>query len=180
MDKNQENKPQASEAGTSMRWRMGSMIPWIEAKAGRPVKKADKIIGILLIVIFLFVFYVVLDANKYRMQVLVIEGEGKVGVNPTTELLDFGDMSKGTTAIRTVTLNNGTFMPMYVMIFKTGGLGELVDVNNEATGEESRFFKLKPKEEVKVNFSATMPASVQVDKKYTGRVFIFKVPTFGI
>mgnify|MGYP001571902816 CR=1 FL=1 len=175
---NSQNQPE--KKGTWRNWRMSGMTPWIEKQAGRPLKTSDKVIGIILIVCFLFVFYVVLDANKYRMQVLVIEGEGKVGVNPTTELLDFGDMSRGTTAVRTVTINNGTISPMYVMIWKMGGLSELVDVSDKATGEAASAFKLKPNTEVKVDFSASMPASAEIGKEYSGRVFIFKVPTFGL
>ena len=61
--------------------------------------KGEKILAVVLIIIFLAVFYIALDANKYSAQVLVIEGEGRVGVNPTTERLDFGDLSRGTSAI---------------------------------------------------------------------------------
>lgn len=156
------------------------MTPWIEKQAGRPLKKSDKIIGVILIICFLFVFYVVLDANKYRMQVLVIEGEGKVGVNPTSELLDFGDMSRGTESVRTVTLNNGTFMPMYVLVWQRGGLSELVKVTDKNTGEGAKAFKLEPNTEVKIDFMARMPASAQIGDKYTGNVIIFKIPTFGL
>lgn len=156
------------------------MMPWIEKQAGRPLKTSDKVIGVILIICFLFVFYVVLDANKYGMQVLIIEGEGKVGVNPTSESLDFGDMSKGTTAVRVVTIKNGTFMPMQVMVWKMGSLSELVDISDKATGQEGNYFKLQPDTEMKVDFAASMPASVVPGQKFTGRVFIFKVPTFGL
>src|SRR3989344_9346822 len=66
---------------------------------GEPLKMWEKIVGVILALVFLFVFYVVLDANKYRATVHVIEGQGRVGVNPTTELLDFGDLSPGTSAV---------------------------------------------------------------------------------
>ena len=177
----EENTKNTEETKVSpMKWRMSGMNSWVEKQAGRPLKKSDKIIGVILLVIFLFVFYVVLDANKYAMQVLVIEGEGKVGVNPTQELLDFGDMSKGTTAIRTVTLNNGTFMPMQVLVWQIGGITDLVDITFKEDGKPAGSFKLKPGVETKLDFVANMPASVQPGTKYTGRVFIFKIPTFGL
>ncbi len=155
-------------------------MPWMEKQAGRPLKTSDKVIGIILVIIFLFVFYVVLDANKYKMQVVVIDGEGKVGVNPTTELLDFGDMSRGTESVRTVTLNNGTFMPVYVLVWQTGRLSEIVKVTDRNSGEPAQAFKLKSDTEVKLEFGARMPASAAIGDKYTGRVFIFKIPTFGL
>ena len=66
------------------------------------MKRGEKILAVVLVIVFLFVFYIALDANKYQATVHVIEGEGKVGVNPTTERLDFGDLSPGTSAIRRV------------------------------------------------------------------------------
>ena len=165
--------------GSRMPWRDGAMKKWVEKQAGRPLKTSDKVIGTIFLIIFLFVFYVVLDANKYSMMVQVIEGQGKVGVNPTSEALDFGDMSLGTQATRRVDLKNGTFMPVYVMIFKMGNLSELVKVTNE-NNEEDSFFKLGAGREVKIDFTASIPASAKVGSKYSGRVFLFKVPTFGL
>jgi len=173
------NKPEEKKI-SPMTWRSAGMKSWVEKQAGRPLKTSDKVIGVILLVIFLFVFYVALDANKYAMQVLVIEGEGKVGVNPTQELLDFGDMSKGTTAVRTVTLQNGTFMPMKILVWQLGGITDLVDIAFKEDGRPYESFKLKPDTEVKLDFVANMPASVQPGTKYTGRVFILKIPTFGL
>lgn len=164
---NQEDK------GSGMKWRLNGMKPWIEKQAGRPLKTRDKVIGIILIVIFLFVFYVVLDANKYRAMVRIIPGEGKVGINPTTESLDFGDLSPGMSQVRKVKINNGIFMPVYVMIWKTGGISDLMTISDN-------YFKVKPGEEKEVEFPVYVPASAVVDSNYTGRVYLFKIPTFGL
>ena len=48
------------------------------------LKRTGKIASIILAAVFLFLFYVALDANKYQALVHVVEGEGRVGVNPTT------------------------------------------------------------------------------------------------
>ena len=146
---------------------------WLEKKAGRPLKLSDKIIAGLLVVIFLFVFYVTLDANKYRAMVRVVDGEGRAGVNPTAEALDFGDLSRGMSAVRRVAVSNGTPVPMYVVAFRTGGVGELMKI-------ERNYFTLKPHTEEKMEFTVYMPASSEVDKTYSGRVYLFKIPTFGI
>jgi hypothetical protein len=131
------------------------------------------VVGTILIIIFLFVFYVILDANKYAAQVRVIEGQAKVGVNPTAESLDFGDLSRGTSAVRRVNLENGTVMPIYVMIFKTGVIGDLMDINKN-------FFRLEPRSSTKIDFTTYMPASAEIGQEYRGRVYLFKVPTFGL
>ena len=145
----------------------------VEKAAGRPLKRWDKILLVLIIIVFLFVFYVVLDANKYKAMVRVIEGEGKVGVNPTTESLDFGDLARGTSAVRRVDLQNGTFMPVYVMIWKIGGISDLMDIDKNN-------FKLNPNSGTKIEFATYIPASAVIDSNYTGRVFLFKIPTFGL
>ncbi len=141
--------------------------------AGRVLKQWEKIFLGILLVIFLFIFYLVLDANKYPALVRVIEGEGKVGVNPTDHALDFGDLSRGTSAVRRVNMVNGTFMPMYVMMFKTGSISDLIDI-------DKNFFRLAPGEETKIEFLSYIPASAPIDANYTGRIFLFKIPTFGL
>ena len=123
-------------------------------------------------VIFLIVFYIALDANKYRAQVRVIEGEGKVGVNPTTEKLDFGDLSRGTTGVRRVDIDNGTSIPMWIAIVKLGSISSLVQI-------DKNFFVLKPHTNERIEFGLYMPASGEVGSLYTGRVFIFRIPAPG-
>src|SRR3989344_1553727 len=93
------------------------------------MKLSDKILAGVLIVIFLFIFYIALDANKYTAQVLAIEGAGKVGVNPTTERLDFGDLSPGTSAGRRVEKENGPAIPMYVAVVRFGSLNNLMELD---------------------------------------------------
>ncbi len=146
---------------------------WWEKSAGRPIRRSDKIVAAVLLIIFLFLFYVVLDANKYRALVRVIEGESAVGVNPTSESLDFGDLARGTSAVRRVALKNGTPMPMFVAVWKVGSISDLMDL-------DKNFFKLRPHDSTKIEFSLYVPASGETGKKYTGRVFLFKIPTFGL
>ncbi len=174
MEETQNNSQNnQGKKGLGGEWRMNWMKPWLKKQAGRPLRTRDKIIGIILIIIFLFVFYVVLDANKYRALVHIIPGAGKVGINPTTESLDFGDLSPGMSQVRKVKINNGTFMPVYVMIWKTGGISDLMTISDN-------YFKVKPGEEKQIEFPVYVPASAVVDANYTGRVYLFKIPTFGL
>lgn len=145
------------------------MWKFLRKDGDQPLRTRDKVIAGILVLVFLCIFYVTLDANKYRAQVHVIEGEGKVGINPTTESLDFGDLSKGTSAVRTVTIKNGTPIPMFIAVFKVGSIADLIDLNKN-------YFSLSPHSEAKIEFTVFMPASGEVGKTYTGRVFLFKVP----
>jgi len=156
-----------------MKWRSSGLTPWVEKQAGRKLNMWDKVVGTILIIVFLFAFYVVLDANKYKMTVNIVEGAGKIGVNPTSESLDFGDLARGTSAVRRVNILNGTFMPVYVMAFKTGDISDLVDIDRNN-------FKLSSDEEVKIEFATYVPASAEIGRVYNGRVYLFKIPTFGL
>lgn len=137
------------------------------------LKRWEKVLTVVLSILVLFLFYVTLDANKYQAVVQVVDGEGKVGVNPTTERLDFGDLSRGTSAVRTVTVKNGTFMPMYVVAVKTGDISDLMDI-------DTNYFRLTSGKEQRIELQTYIPASAVVDKKYSGRVYLFKIPTFGL
>ncbi len=122
-----------------------------------------------LVVLILFVALIQISvADKYSAQVLVIEGEKKVGVNPTAEKLDFGDLSADTTAARFITLNAGG-IDTYIFVWKFGSIAELIklDKNN---------FTIKKGQTEKLEFSLYMPPSAPIGNKYTGYVWIFKIP----
>lgn len=123
--------------------------------------------GIVALILFVAAIQIAV-ADKYSAQVLVIAGEKKVGVNPTAEKLDFGDLSADTTATRYVTLNaNG--MNTYILVWKFGSIAELIKL------DKNNFIISKGQTE-KLEFSLYMPPSAPLDKKYTGYVWIFKMP----
>jgi len=134
--------------------------------------KGEKFITLLLLFVFLFVFYVTLDANKYRATVLVIEGEGKIGVNPTDQALDFGDLSPGTSGIRRVEVANNTGISMYIISVELGDITDLMEVNKN-------FFTLPPKTTERLEYSVYMPASAPIGERLDGKVWLFKIPTLG-
>lgn len=143
--------------------------PIIEDKKTGKLTFMEKVLACFSLFVFLFVFYVTLDANKYEAQVRVVEGTGRVGVNPTSERLDFGDLSRGTAAMRTVTVTNDTFMPFFVSVVRIGAIRNLMKL-------EPNNFVLRGDTEEKIEFTTYMPASAEVDRMYTGRVFVFKIP----
>src|SRR3989344_2215510 len=128
----------------------------------------QKVIAVVLGLVVLFAFYIALDANKYSATVLVVEGEGRVGINPTTEVLDFGDLSPGTPAVRRVEIANGTSIPIFVAVVRFGSITDLLEL--------SRNFFVLPGETVeRLEFSVYMPASAPVGERLNGRVYLFKI-----
>ncbi len=119
------------------------------------------------LLIFLIAVQIVV-ADKYKATVLVIEGEKKVGVNPTDRVIDFGDLSRDTSAERVVSLKSGN-RPAYVYILKFGKIAELVKTDDAS-------FVLGRNEEKKVSFSMYMPPSAPIGERMNGYVWIFKLP----
>lgn len=131
----------------------------------------QKVLITVMVVVGLFAFYVTLDANKYRATVLTIEGEGRVGVNPTTEALDFGDLSPGTSAIRKVTIENGIGLPIYVVVARFGSITDLLTLNKN-------FFSVPAGGSDQIEMTVYMPASAPIGERLEARVFLFKIPYF--
>ena len=123
--------------------------------------------GVVTLVIMVGVVQV-LVADKYQAQVAVVEGEGNVGLNPTVRKLDFGDLSGDTSAARYITLNAGG-MDTYISVWKFGSIAELIELNDNN-------FTMKKGDEKKLELSVYMPSSAPVGEKYTGYVWIFKIP----
>lgn len=132
------------------------------------MSKVKKIVYIIIgIIVFVLVVQVVV-ADKYKATVQVIEGENIMGVNPLTDKLDFGDLSRETTAIRYVSLENNGGMKNYIMVWKFGGIAELIDISRNN-------FTLEPGDKERLEFQLFIPVSAS-DQYYDGSVWIFKIP----
>lgn len=139
----------------------------IDAKLKTPLWR--KIAWGVVILILIVVAAQVVLAQRYKATVLVIEGEKKVGVNPTTESLDFGDLSHDTSATRIINLKSGGSRGAYIWIMKFGSLADLMKI------DDNKIY-LKPGEERKVEFTVYMPVSASIGQRMNGNVWIFKVP----
>lgn len=118
--------------------------------------------------IALFVIVQFINAGKYEMVVNVVEGENVVGVNPTTERLDFGDLSRNNRIVRQIGMANGGSIDTFVAAFKFGELAELVDI-------DQNFFVLSPGEEVKISLDIFIPPSAET-RQYSGSIWVFRIP----
>jgi len=130
--------------------------------------KAKIIVLSLIAIIGVFVVIQVINASKYDMVVNVVDGENVLGLNPLTERLDFGDLSRNNRMARQITIANGGSMDSYVIVWKFGEVSDLVHV-------DKNFFTVKSKEESKISFEVGIPPSAET-RKYEGGVWIFRVP----
>ena|SRR3989344_7498566 len=136
----------------------------------QPVNKPSKLrlvvwIIITLIVIFFVVQY--LNAARYDALVQVVEGE-QIGVNPTGERLDFGDLPRDKSAVRAVTLASSGNTPAYVIVWTRGEISNFMDVSKN-------FFTLESGQDERLEFTTHIPSSAE-NKYYRGRVIIFRIP----
>jgi len=120
---------------------------------------------LLLIAVVLVVQYV--NAAKYKALVQVI-AEDRIGVNPTGEALDFGDLPRNKSAVRTVNLVSGGNTDSYIIVWKLGSISDLIKVDRN-------YFTLKAHTTEKLEFTASIPNSANY-QYYKGQVTIFQIP----
>ena len=107
--------------------------------------------------------------TTYSSQVIVVEADAAMGIAPFTDRIDFGDVPQGAVVSKTLILENQGTTPNHIKIFMIGGIGDLVDI-------EPASVTLEPGGTVEVDFQLTMPASATVEDKYSGRVFVLRLP----
>lgn len=127
-----------------------------------------KIILIIVAIILLVAIIQIINSAKYKMVVNVKEGENIMGVNPLTDKLDFGDLSRNNGMTRYVTLKSSGNASTYIIVWKFGGISDLVKI-------DKNYFVLKPGEEVKLAFEIQIPPSAEI-KQYSGWTIIFRLP----
>ena len=136
-----------------------------ESKVKKRIKKVLIVLGMILIV---FIGVEFISAAKYKTMVVVTDKQGVVGINPLTESLDFGELSKGSSISRFITLKSQGKISTFVIIVITGGIKDLIEV-------DKNYFTLSGGEEQKIDFHLDIPISADKEK-YKGRVFIFRLP----
>jgi hypothetical protein len=132
------------------------------------MNKKKIILWVIAGLLALFLAVQIINTAKYSMVVQVVEGENVAGLNPTTERLDFGDLSRNNRLTRHVAMRNSGSIPTFVIVWKFGELAELVEVNKN-------FFTLQPGQETRLSFELFIPSSAEF-RKYSGWVWIFRLP----
>ena len=128
-----------------------------------------KAIGILAVIVIIWLIAVqLMAADRYQAVVKVVEGENQVGVNPLTDRLDYGDLSRDNGASRFVSLKNDGRVGKFIMVWKFGEISEIMKLSNNN-------FTLKPGEEYRLELNVYIPVSAEI-REYKGRVWIFKWP----
>ena len=162
-----ENQMGPEAAGVPVE--QGKSAPAAAPKQRKPWSKKNAFIVIIVVAIAWFVGVQIMAAERYQAVVQVVEGTDRVGVNPTAERLDFGDLSRDTGASRFINLKNPGKMAKTIWVVKSGTIAELMKTDKPAK------FTLQPGEEVKLEFNVKIPVSAPYGK-YSGKVMIFKWP----
>ena len=145
-----------------------NLIAGANKTAPKKFKALRKILFLIIAIVAILIIVQILNAAKYDMAVNVKDGENILGVNPLTNKLDFGDLSRNNGMTRYITLKSSGDVPTYVAIMQFGDISDLVKINKN-------FFMLSPKEEAKLSFEILIPPSAPI-KKYSGQVWIFRLP----
>ncbi len=133
------------------------------------LKKILKLVILFIMLVFVWVGIVqYMAADKYDAVVKVVEEGGKIGVNPTAERLDYGDIPKGNALTRFITIENNGNMDIYVAVVKFGSVAELIKISKNN-------FTLYAGDDEKIELTLAMPISANKEE-YKGKVIVFKLP----
>ena len=125
------------------------------------------IIWVVVVVVGILLAIQYINAAKYQALVQVIK-EDRIGVNPTGDALDFGDLPRNKSAVRTVTLKSDGDTAGYIIVWKFGDISDLLKVDRN-------YFTLAPHTTEKLEFSLYVPNSAEF-RYYKGRTIIFQIP----
>ena len=160
---NEETHPNPSQEGNNK-----EENDIIQKKKISPKKFLKIVVLFAMFVVAWFAIVQYMAADKYEAVVKVVEEGGKIGVNPMTERLDYGDLPKGNASTRFVTIENNGKMGIYVAVVKYGGIAELIKISRNN-------FVLYSGEKEKLELSLEMPISANKEG-YEGKIIIFKLP----
>lgn len=130
--------------------------------------KLNKAILIISLFILWLLAVQLLTADRYLAVANVVKEEGKVGINPLGYNLDFGDLSRNTSAKRLIKLNNRGRFRVFIAGFRLGEISELMEVNKN-------FFILLPGQSEEIEYTIKIPPSAPI-KLYKGYAIIVKIP----
>ncbi len=108
------------------------------------------VLGVVVVLVSVFLAGAL---TVYSSQVIAKPEDAPIGFNPLEDRIDFGDIPLGAGVGKTVVLENRGQNPTSVRVFVL----EAADVQE-------------------VELSLIMPVSATVEKKYTGRIVILRLP----
>ena len=143
------------------------MDPFRPTEPRKKMSVGKKIVWGIVLVIVIVALVQFFNAAKYSALVQVIK-EDRIGVNPTGNALDFGDLPRNKSAIRTVSLASNGSTATYIMVWKFGSISDLIKVDKNN-------FTLQPHTSTTLEFTAYIPNSANY-QYYKGEVMIFQIP----
>ena len=105
----------------------------------------------------------------YDAQAIAKKKGEPIGMAPFTDRIDFGDIPQGQAVQKALILKNEGTVPNQVLVFIFGGIADLVKV-------EPSSVSLEPGETVEVELRLNMPATATPESKYSGKVFVLRLP----
>lgn len=134
------------------------------------MKKWHIILGVILVILVIAVFFFVRSSNIYSTQAVAVEAGSSIGMAPFTDRVDFGDVPLGVNVSKTIILANNGNNDNSVKVYILGSISQLV---KPMPGYS---FDIKSGESVDLVLQLTMPASAPVGKKFSGRIIILRLP----
>jgi hypothetical protein len=132
-----------------------------------------KIYIVIFVVVFLLAIAGVFFGRAttiYSAQVVVTEKGSNIGMAPFTDRVDFGDIPQGSGVSKTITLDNLGDNDNNIKVYTMGSIWSFIDIEPGAS------FTLGGGQSQDIVLKMLIPETAPVGKKYTGRIFILRLP----
>lgn len=122
------------------------------------------------VVLLLAATFLAQSLDIYSTQVVAVEKGSPIGISPFTDRVDFGDLPVGLGTSKIISLENAGSVPNKVYIYVTGSIAKFIKV------KPSSAVTLAGGDKVEINLEIFVPESARPGQKFTGRIFIMRIP----
>ncbi|MFC1958957.1 hypothetical protein ACFLV6_03500 [Chloroflexota bacterium] len=134
------------------------------------MKKRYIVIIAVAVVLVLGATFLAQSLTMYSTQVVVVEKGSPVGIAPFTDRVDFGDMPAGLGTAKIINLENAGTVPNTIRVYVTGSIAKFITVEPDSS------FTLEGEQALELNLNIYIPESSTPGQKFTGRIFILRIP----
>ncbi len=165
-----ELSPKAADEAQERLQLEPGFLPWLKRRflALQPRTRRRWTLYAVLFIVAVFALFAWCSATTYDATVLVTEEGSGIGLSPYTDRVDFGDLPQGGGATIPLTLENNSRLPTRFFVVATGDIRQFIRMNDA-------FFLLDSGDTKVVEFSVGIPITA-APQRYTGKVYIFKIP----
>ena len=129
-------------------------------------------VALIIVAVFIIWFFAAgfITVESYPVAVIISSQSITSQSNLSSSILDFGNIPKGANVSRSIDFENSTKNKILIKTLSLGEITDLIKINKAKS-------ILSPGDQTEIRLNLSVPFSAEI-KKYTGKIYIFKIITF--